>query len=155
MFHPKLFLNCSVYHHKSLTDVSALLPDFTADVSFGVGAWKLVCLTGLTGLGWIDLEGLTGFCSRIFVRSLPCLEQTCKVLLLSWCIGGASTWPASVQGFEKREYDHCLLFSYLSHTAGSCSLRRDLPGILNCQDSNAEDEIALKTNLYFWLEFCE
>ena len=89
------------------------------------------------------------------MRSLPCLEHTCKVLLLSLCIGGASTWPASVQGFEKREYDHCLLFSYLSHTAGSCSLRRDLPGILNCQDSNAEDEIALKTNLYFWLEFCE
>ena len=48
----------------------------------------LACLTGLTGFGWMDLAGLTGFSSRTFLRSLPWREHTCEVALLPEVVGG-------------------------------------------------------------------
>lgn len=54
-------------------------------------SFLLACLTGLTGFGWIDLAGLTGFSSRTFLRSLPCRGHTCEVALLLEVVGGVGS----------------------------------------------------------------
>ena len=76
----------------ALTNVSGLFAECSTDSSFTVfdrkvllskaSSFLLACLTGLTGLDWMDLAGLTGFSSRTFLRSLPWREHTCEVALL-------------------------------------------------------------------------
>ena len=57
-----------------------------------VSYFPLVRLTGFTSLGWIDLTGLTGLSSRIFLCSLSWREQPREaVLKLEAGFGGGST----------------------------------------------------------------
>lgn len=84
-----------------LTNVSGLFVECSTDSSFTVfdrkvllskaSSFLLACLTGLTGFGWIDLAGLTGFSSRTFLRSLPCRGHTCEVALLLEVVGGVGS----------------------------------------------------------------
>ena len=83
------------------TNAAGLFATCSTDSSFTVfgrdvllsaaSSLLLACLTGLTGFGWMDLAGLTGFSSRTFLRSLPWREHTCEVALLLEVLGSVGS----------------------------------------------------------------
>ena len=85
----------------TLTNAAGLIAACSADSSFTVfggtvllseaSSLLLASLPGLTGFGWMDLAGLTGFSSRTFRRSLPWREHTCEVALLLEALGGVGS----------------------------------------------------------------
>ena len=85
-----LFLGCATHFSCAVFDKTLLLSK--------ASSLPLGCLTGLTGLGWMDLPGLTGFSSRTFPRSLPWrghTRDTWELALFLGDVGSVNTRLAS------------------------------------------------------------